>query len=254
MRGVYPWKIGATSFILPASVEENVRYLAGKVDDVQLLFFESSWQARLPSPIDVDCLAQFSSMHSYTVHLPLDLRLGAQDGALRMRGVEEICRIVEVCDCLNPVAYDLHLNREGKMSEVTWHNHCTESLRVLQERLGSAWDKLCVENIDYDFALVAEVVATCEVKVCVDFGHLHHFGFADEHCFATYDIQHIHLHGVQDGKDHQPLLDADIPFLQRLGQEMVAFNYTGVVTLEVYKSEWLSESLDVLKQAWDDLF
>lgn len=252
VRRRYPWKLGATSFVLPAPVEENVQYLAGRVDDVQLLFFESSWQARLPYTIDMDVLSGFLGEHSYTVHLPLDLQLGAEDTSYRLKCVDEICRIVAACESLHPVAFDLHLNREKNINEITWQTNCRDSLLVLQGRLGATWAKLCIENIDYDFGFIAKVVAECGAKVCVDFGHLHHFGFNDGDSFAKYDVQHIHLHGVVDGRDHQPLKSSDIPFLQRLGQDMVDNDYGGVVTLELYKAEWLAESLDVLERAWAD--
>ena len=254
MRGRYPWKVGATSFVLPDSVEANVRHLAGAVDDIQLLYFESAWQARLPHYIDMNQLAALALEHghSYTVHLPLDLRLGATDHVVREQSVAEICRIVGECQTLSPVAYDLHLNREASQTDAEWCRLCGHSLALLRAELAEAWSRIYVENIDYDFQLVTPILKESGVGVCVDFGHVHHFGFADTGMMCRYKVGHIHLHGCADGRDHQPLSEADIPFLQRLAHEMVAHEYNGVVTLEVYKSKWLSSSLEIVDQAWSE--
>lgn len=254
MSALYPWKIGATSFVIADSVEENVRFLAGLVDDVQLLFFESSWRARLPNNMDMSVLCDLATEHghSYTVHLPLDLRLGTNDSAVRDQSIAEICRIVEQCQPMSPLAYDLHLNREMAVTDRVWRENCQQSLSLLQVELGGEWSKLCVENIDYDFGMIAGVVEECGVKVCVDYGHLHHSGFNDAGCLSRYDTHHIHLHGLAEGRDHHPLSAPDIPFLKQLAREMVAQDYSGVVTLELYKSQWLATSLAILDQAWSE--
>jgi len=36
----YPFRLGATSYIIPAGMLPNVRYLAGKVQDVELLLLK----------------------------------------------------------------------------------------------------------------------------------------------------------------------------------------------------------------------
>lgn len=254
MRGHYPWKIGATSFVIPASVEDNVRFLAGKVDDIQLLFFESSWQARLPHHIDINLLADLAQEHghSYTVHLPLDLQLGSADRSLRLKAVAEIERITSLCNDLAPEAYDVHCNLEPDLEAAAWSDYCLESFVLLQKRLGKMWRLLCIENINYDFGLIAETVQRSASKVCVDFGHLHHQGFEDNQFFSRFDIGHVHLHGVDSGHDHRALTADDRPFLRRLAQEMKAHDYGGVVSLELYKADWLAESLRIVDQAWSE--
>jgi sugar phosphate isomerase/epimerase len=254
VKGRFPWKIGATSFVIPATVEENVRFLAGKVDDIQLLFFESSWQARLPHTIDMNVLCDLADQygHSYTVHLPLDLQLGADDPGLREQSIAEICRIAERCQGMSPLAYDLHLNQEEGLEPESWCDLCAQSVAVLQERLGGIGCRLCVENIDYDFGLLADFFKQCNMRVCADFGHLHHQGFACDDFFRDHDIGHVHLHGVAGGRDHQALGVDDIPFLKKMAQDMAAYEYDGVVTLELYNAKLLAESLAVLEQGWAD--
>jgi hypothetical protein len=60
----------------------------------------------------------------------------------------------------------------------------------------------------------------------------------------------VHVHGLGTERDHQPLSAADIPFLQRLAQEMVEYDYGNVVTLELYKVEDLARSLELVHRAW----
>ena len=37
----YPFRLGTTSYIIPNSILPNVRYLADKVKDIELVLFES---------------------------------------------------------------------------------------------------------------------------------------------------------------------------------------------------------------------
>ena len=50
--------------MLPAGLEENVRALAGQVDAVQLLFFESKANSLLDHPVDVDFLGEVAGDHN----------------------------------------------------------------------------------------------------------------------------------------------------------------------------------------------
>ena len=36
-----PFRLGTTSYIIPADILPNVRYLADKVDDIELVLFEA---------------------------------------------------------------------------------------------------------------------------------------------------------------------------------------------------------------------
>src|SRR3989304_3241629 len=74
------FRLGTTSYILPDDILPNVRFLADKVQDVELVLFEvDDGPNNLPAPGVVAELAALADAHAltYTVHLPLDLRLGA---------------------------------------------------------------------------------------------------------------------------------------------------------------------------------
>ena len=77
------FRIGTTSYIIPADILPNVEYLAPLVDDVQLVLFETDEHgSNLPDATLRQRLADLAAQYgiTYTVHLPLDLRLGDTNG------------------------------------------------------------------------------------------------------------------------------------------------------------------------------
>ncbi|MEN8257869.1 MAG: cobamide remodeling phosphodiesterase CbiR [Thermodesulfobacteriota bacterium] len=247
----YPWQLGTTSFVLPASLEENVRALAGQVDAVQLLFFESKHNSRLAHTVDVGLLAGLAEDHglSYTVHLPLDIQLGSENKEIRQQGIEEICRLVEELEPLQAQAFDLHLNLEKDIEPAAWQENIHHSLENMALRIGGVQEKVGIENIGYDFELVAEVVQSCGFGICVDFGHRLRYNHQTDFD-AISNWRHIHLHGADPGRDHRPFNSQDVDFLQRFGKTLVERSYRGVVTLELYELSGVCDSLATLHEAW----
>ncbi len=91
------YRVGTTSYILPDEILPNVRFLADRVDDIELVLFEiDEGRSNLPTPEQVRELAVLALEHqlSYTVHLPLDLRLGAH-GERRHRSLEKARAVME---------------------------------------------------------------------------------------------------------------------------------------------------------------
>lgn len=247
----YPWQLGTTSFVLPAGLEENVRALAGQVDAVQLLFFESKANTQLDHNVDVGLLADLAIEHdlTYSVHLPLDIRLGSDDRNIRELGIAEICQRVEEVGGLNPLAFDLHLHPEDDLELLTWQENIHDSLLKLADRVGAWQDKIGIENIGYDFDQVAEVVEASGFGICVDFGHRlrynHHTDF-----WTMPHWRHIHLHGADPGRDHRSFCLEDADFLVKLGEKLIENKYRGIVTLELYDLAKVTDSLVVLHEAW----
>lgn len=247
--------MGATSFVLPAGVCENVLFLADKVDDIQLLFFESPSQSLLLHHVDVPFLREKGVEHdlSYTVHLPSDIRAGSNSGKLRQNGVAEIARLFEELLPLNPLAFDLHLIREKEIIREQWQENIGEFLMLLKKELGSESSRVAIENIDYPLDYVRDMVLDHGFSLCLDFGHA--LFYDDEPEQLLKDIAkaaHIHYHGIQNNKDHQALGPSQSEFSKRLGSQLLAGNYAGVVTLELYSEEKLRDSLLQLDSDWQD--
>jgi len=253
VKGRYPWRLGAPSYVIPEAVLPNVELLAPLVDDVQLLFFESSNTSQLAHEVPVAALAELAAAHdlTYTVHLPTDIFLGPADAAMRQAGIDEIERLVAQLAPLSPVAFDLHLNQQPGLAPGQWQENIASSLALLRGRLGSEVAKIAIENIDYPFAQLQSLVAAHGFSLCLDLGHVLYY----QHDWrAAVDLasqaKHLHLHGVRDGRDHRPLGFDQVDHLVAVGQSLAAGGFTGVLTLEVYKYEYLRRSCEVLAELW----
>ena len=66
----YPFRLGTTSYIIPAGLLENIRYLAGKVQDVELVLFDvDGGPSNLPTPAQVSELSGLAADHDLTFGL-----------------------------------------------------------------------------------------------------------------------------------------------------------------------------------------
>lgn len=253
LKDRFPWRFGATSYVIPADILPNVELVAGLVDDVQLLFFESSANAQLPRQVPVLELREIAAEHelTYTVHLPTDIALGHHDRAVRQQGIDEIERLVALLDPLAPLAFDLHLPQVAGMAHDAWLDCVGRSLAALAARLGSAARQIAIENIDYPFGHVAGLVTAHGFSVCLDLGHVlyyqHHWPAA---LASAPRALHLHLHGMREGRDHRPLDHDQAGQLVELGHLLWAGGFGGVITLEVYQYEYLRRSCAVLAELW----
>ena len=253
VKGHFPWRLGAPSYVIPEAILPNVELLAPVVDDVQLLFFESSGASALEHSVPVHALADLSATHdlTYTVHLPTDVFLGHADAATRQAGIAEIERLVALLAPLRPVAFDLHLNQQPELAPAEWQEHLAESLALLRSRLGSEAEKIVIENIDYPFAQVQSLVAAHGFSLCLDLGHVLYYQHEwPAALLLASHAGHLHLHGVRNGRDHRPLELDQATHLVEVGQALSRGNFRGVLTLEVYKYEYLRRSCEVLAELW----
>ena len=181
----YPFRLGTTSYIIPDDILPNVRYLADKVDDVELVLFEvDDGSNNLPPPAAVAELADLAATHdlTYTVHLPLDLRLG-DGGDTGHVSLERVCRVIKRMRALAPWAYVVHLDGRSLLAAVQagtasaaqvseWQAHSRRALSVAAEWAGGA-ARLAVENLErYPLDFISPVIEQVPVSRCVDVGHL----------------------------------------------------------------------------------
>ncbi|MGE5799736.1 MAG: hypothetical protein ACM337_05370, partial [Syntrophaceae bacterium] len=89
LKNRFPFRLGTTSYIIPADLLTNVRWLASCVDDIELLLFEADDDSNLPDKgtiAELDKIARSNDL-SYTVHVPLGLALGAASETERLLSV-----------------------------------------------------------------------------------------------------------------------------------------------------------------------
>ena len=254
-KGIYPFKIGTTSFIYPDSYVSNVKMLAPCFDEIELLLLESNQKDSLPSKHVIAELAALSNEFgvSYNIHLPTDISLCDQDPSVRHKAVETIRRIIDLTFPLSPSTNTLHLSyNEGsnqKASVRKWQENVYKSIEQLLGA-GIQGKILSIENLVYPYEWVEDVIADFNLSVCIDIGHLIMQGFDSKAFFSKYSqlTSIIHLHGVKDGKDH---LSLDMLSGKETDNVVeILKGFTGVVSLEVFSFKALSASLKFLEQCW----
>jgi sugar phosphate isomerase/epimerase len=257
LKNRFPFRLGTTSYIIPADLITNVRFLAPYVDDIELLLFEADDESNLPDEKIITALNEIARSNdlSYTVHLPLGLLLGAMDEEKRRSSVNKALRIVELTSPLNPVAYVVHFEGERRgvipsENMTGWINGIRASVAELLDT-GVRAHLFCVETLDYPFALVDPIVYQFELSVCLDIGHILLSGYPLDAYLAKYHdkIRVFHAHGIRDHKDHRDLgslKESDLALL--FGSLQSCWSSPPVLTLEVFDENDFRLSLEVVER------
>jgi len=257
MKGVFPFRLGTTSYILPDGLVPNVEFLSPLVDDVELVLFESGEVSNLPGADIIEALAELKRLRqlSYTVHLPLDIRLGDPDELIRMRSVEKCLKVINITKPLNPFAYIVHFDGEapGKTparNANRWRNALDRSAAELLLS-GVEPDRFCIETLDYPFEHVYPIVFRHCLSMCLDVGHLAFYGYSLRDYLDRYLVQSrvIHLHGHLNGVDHKDIGSLDPEILSVLAERLIgASGNNRVLTLEVFGIEALEASMEIMRR------
>jgi sugar phosphate isomerase/epimerase len=252
------YRIGTTSYIIPAEILPNALYLARKVEDIELVLFEvDDGQNNLPSWETITKLGYLAREKSltYTVHLPLDLRLGSY-GEEKHISLVKAQKVIERTRSLDPWAYVLHLDgsevRQGASAEALrrWQVESVRALEIVASWAGGP-ERLAVENLEsYPLDFLYPVIARIPVSRCVDVGHL----WLDGHDPLPYlrealpRTKVIHLHGAEPGqRAHHSLAVTPREAVARVLGLLDAEAYAGVLTLEVFGEADFESSLAVVK-------
>ena len=253
----YPFRLGTTSYIIPDDILPNVHYLTGRVSDIELILFEvDDGPNNLPSTDVIEELSFIAQQHdmTYTVHLPLDLKLG-HDGSEQDQSLVKAKRVLDCTRGLDPWAYVLHLdgrsvrtsNDAGLIRQ--WQNQSVRALELVAEWAGGA-EKLAVENLEtYSLDFIQPVLERIPVSRCVDIGHL----WLDGHDPIPYlgaalpRTRVVHLHGIAE-QDHCSLACMPQEKVRQVWDELIRANYNGVLTLEIFSEEDFISSLEVIEK------
>ena len=207
------------------------------MDDIELVLFEvDDGPNNLPDEKTVAALIDLAATHrlTYTVHLPLDLRLSA-DGSTQHQSLQKAERVIKTTLPLTPFAFVFHL--DGK--EVNTPGWVDRSLRALDQVM--KWvgqpEQLAVENLEaWDPALLEPVLDAAPISRTTDIGHL---WMMRQDPLTVLDAwlprtRVIHMHGIGK-RDHQSLslvpLEKLDPVIARL------MDYQNVLTLEVFSTD-----------------
>ncbi|MGB9499726.1 MAG: cobamide remodeling phosphodiesterase CbiR [Dissulfuribacterales bacterium] len=253
-KGLYPFKLGTTSYIYPAGYTRNVKMLAPYVDEIELLLFESAPDS-LPSNHEIKKLLSLSKEFdlTYNVHLPTDISLSDPDPSIRHAAVETLKKVMDITTSLCPSTYTLHLSYDEKKSGPpnikNWQERVYSSVKQFIAT-GINPEMISIETLTYSMEWVESILNDFNLSVCIDLGHLMLYGLDMETVFSRYHHRTsiIHLHGVENRKDHLSLDRLSKEKLVSVMEILKRFN--GVVSLEVFSYSHLKDSLQFLEKLW----
>ncbi len=244
------YRIGTTSYIFPEEMLPNVRKLRDKVEDIELLFFESQ---NFPENGILNELKKMSGNAgiTYTIHLPLDTELAGADRNTREKSLAKTVAIIKKTARLNPQGYILHIGkRNADLSSLSeWQNRARNSIKTILEGTLVEPSKICPENLNYPMEFLDEIITEFKLSVCLDVGHLMLHRFDIRKYFRKYIsvAKIIHLCGIDSSGKHKSLKKVDPGIVEWLKNYLLSARWKGILTLEVFSEDDLKESMEVMK-------
>ncbi len=257
----YPFRLGCTSYVYPDEIVPNVKKMAPIVDDIEIVLFQSEEYSNLPDTETISELAHLSKENNitYTVHFPIDKDAGATDAFERKQFSDQVKRIIELMQPVDPYGYLLHFQGiEADSSEQernAWLHACDEVCRQIAGIPDLEKKKICVENLSYPLAWHMDMVERYGFSLCLDIGHLLLSEKNWDDIFAEYlgKTRIIHLHGVCDMKDHISLKKGKLGDVEKSILLIKESKYRHIVTLEVFDSDDTFESIEIVEGLWQNL-
>ena len=256
-KGCYPFRLACPSFIYPAGYVDNVRRLAGCVDEIELLLLESL-PGSLPGRQEINELAVIGNDCGLTfnIHLPTDIDIGAVNPESGRTAVDALLRVIDLARPLAPVSATLHIpgtdvsGHTPKMND--WRERVMKNLSRLLEKSGIPPRSVAIETLDYPIADLDPVIRNLDLSVCLDTGHLMVRNEDCRNVFRTWAerIVIVHVHGVESGRDHLALSRLSKNQTGQIAHILSAFQQS--LSLEVFSVEALAASLDYLDRIWQD--
>jgi len=256
-KKAFPFKIGCPSYIFPDHIIPNVRAIGPYVDEIELILFESNSES-LPTGKEIKMLETLSKDLdiTYNIHLPLDIYLGSHDDSQRKESIETVIAIFNLTAPLNPTIHTLHLvydcPADDEEYRIKWKSYLLESFEdLLSGRV--AGESISIETLFYPLNWLDDLIDRFKLDVCMDIGHLILQNVQLLEVFERYhdNITMLHLHGVENGKDHRPLSYLSESNWKALAR--ILMKYNGVVSIEVFSFDHLKASLEVFENSWNNL-
>jgi sugar phosphate isomerase/epimerase len=243
-------RLGTTSYIYPADIITNVRRLAGKVQDVELVIFEfDEGSDSLP---DDDTIAELNALGAahdmtFTVHLPLSLCLADEQPS-----VDKAVRVIRSTERLLPHGFIVHLDGKTRMSPdelKRWRDNSLRSLEIICDEVRHP-GLVCVENLDDQSpTMLDSILDKMPVSCCIDVGHLWKQELDPIPVLDRWlsRARVVHIHGVGE-RDHKRLSLMPAAELDPVVASLHA-SFQGVLTLEVFNERDLLDSLAAFQES-----
>ena len=244
LAGALAGRLAAPSFVIPAGVAENARFLAGKVDEVGLCLFETRACLNYgPQDLPPDLAALPLRWHA---HLPVDLPWPQKSTATThpARTAATLARQILVkAAFLDPRYAVLHPPKGSPLMQ-----------RRLLAGFAHHWKKHChvpllLENVAHSdiHGLGPGFLQDHGLGLCLDVGHL--LGYGQKNLlFSALPEQAtlVHWSAPGDGDRHLPLTALTAPQMQTATGLMARFANTATHMAEIFNWKGLACSLPVL--------
>ena len=111
---------------------------------------------------------------------------------------------------------------------------------------------MTIETLFYPLHWLDDLIDEFKLNVCMDIGHLILRDIPLLDVFEPYrdHITMLHLHGVENGKDHQPLTHLSESSWKALAH--ILRSYHSAVSIEVFSYHHLRDSLEALDDKWNN--
>ncbi|MGO9570048.1 MAG: cobamide remodeling phosphodiesterase CbiR [Desulfomonilaceae bacterium] len=243
-------RLGTTSYIYPADIITNVRRLAGKVQDVELVIFELDEGSNgLP---DDDTIAELNSLGAehdmtYTVHLPLGLGLADEQPS-----VDKAVQVIRSTEGLLPHGFIVHLEGKAQMSldeMKRWMDNSLRSLEIICDEVRRP-EQICVENLEHQSPIMlGSILDKMPVSCCIDVGHLWKQKLDPLPVLDRWlsRARVVHIHGVAE-RDHKRLSLMSAEKLDPVVESLCRC-FQGVLTFEVFNERDLLDSFAAFEES-----
>lgn len=246
----FHFRLATTSFIYPDHILPNVRMLAPFINEIELLFFESTYPGSLPGIDEIKELQELAVAHdiTYNIHLPLDISLTAAAAGDRQAAIDTLKDIFELAAPLTPSTWTVHLPEEDIEQDFPgWYERARNSLgRICPGHIRGS--QLSVETLSYPLDWIDPLIAEFDLSICLDIGHMAIHGLDWEAFYRKHAtrIPIIHLYGFERAHEHKGMDHLSTERRRKIATLLKRFS--GTLCLEVFSRKHLEASLEVLEQ------
>ena len=263
-----PFKISTTSMVFGEDLSENVSLLAGMIDHIEIVLFQTRELHNIPGASEIEYLKRIGEANhtSYSIHLPAFLEIASRDRKKREESIQFAVDIITRMGIINPLHHIIHIpftiptlipepgvyfSRHEHKQFNDWTARALKSLKELKEKSGQG-TKILVENINYSPLFLEPFLSTELCRLCLDLGHLllGRENVMDTLKYYLNITDEIHLHGVLDGQEHLSLSVLPAVRVSKWVRFLWQSGYKGIVNLEVFTPADLEESINIISDTF----
>lgn len=234
----------------------------------------------VPGSITLDTMNQLANLkeelgHSYTIHLPFwSVELATFNEHVRKGSVDSIIEAIELSKSLEPEAYVLHASGDlaagfsnmkydptlVRLISALLAGFAASSIEDIVSRTEINPRELAVENVDFPFTILREVVDDLDTSICFDTAHLLAEMSGTESVMEFYAehkdrIIEVHLQDAAKDNDDSAVQEDHVALgrgkmgdtvLREFLSELIKDKFDGPIIFELTTDE-ARESLDHIK-------